>query len=185
MDFSKELLNKWEAIQDSIDKIEPQFKKLLSKSISKSTDISKVKYIVNRKTLDSTIEKYKRKGRSIDTFTDLLRATVIVSSKVNLQDVVDGLKYYFDLMKVEEKASTLEKSYINAIHVDVLCGGMICEVQVMSRQAYTYKHLADKIYKSNLSDEQKEKLQKKWFERALFMESNVKNACFWDELFAD
>jgi len=182
-EYSKELLESWENLQKLIDKIEPLFTKLLRKSISKSTDISKVKYYTQRKTLTSTIEKFKRKGRSIDTFSDLLRGVIIVSSKVDLRDLVDGLKYYFDIVKIDEKYPTEDKPYGNAIHVDVLCDGMVCEIQIMSRQLYTYKQLADKIYKSDLSPEAKRKLQKKWFDRAIFMEENVKKAYLLCELF--
>jgi len=175
-EHSVELLAKWDALQRVIDFVEPKFTERLRKSISKSTDISKVKYIIQRKSLDSTVEKFKRKGRDIDSFSDLLRAVIVVSSKTSLQSVVNGLKYYFDFAKVDIKEGTKDKPYSNAIHIDVLCEGFVCEVQLMSRQIYRYKQEADKTYKADMSKEEKRKLQEKWFNRGKFMEDAVRKA---------
>jgi putative nucleotidyltransferase with HDIG domain len=177
-EYSSELLEKWQKLQNKIDEIQPKFETLLRKSISKSTDISKVNFKINRKTLDSTYEKFKRKKRDIGTFSDLLRAVIVISSKTNPKNIINGIKYYFNIVKIDEKTSSGETPYEGVIHIDVNVDGLICEIQIMSRHLHTYKQLADKIYKSDLPEEKKKKLQKKWFERAKLIENDARMAYF-------
>ncbi len=162
----------WEAIQFKLDTIEPTFKLNLKKAIGKATDISRVDIIVDRKTFESALEKSIHKNRKMSTLPDMLRAAVLVDRKANIKNIIKGLNYYFDFTKQPDiKVATPDSPYGGAIHIDVLFGDIVCEIQIMSKTMYRYKGEADKIYKSKkLSPEESAKAQSRWFERGQFIE---------------
>jgi hypothetical protein len=168
----EETLIKYNEIQKHLDYIQPIFETKLRKAIGRATDVSKVDIRVDRKQFTSVLEKHQRKNRGILTFSDLLRAAVLVDRKTDPNKIINGLKHYFDIIKIDEKEASKEFSYGGAIHVDVLIEGTVCEIQIMSKSLWRYKQEADKVYKSQTTPNEQ---QNKWFDRGRFVEDILKD----------
>lgn len=125
------------------------------------------KIMTDVKTHDSFIDKsfLRKKGYNLD---DVLRGAILVADEKALNETIKNIYKNFDVFEhdVKERETGLDKDadygYFGSHHfaVQIEGTGVVCELQVMTRKLWAYKHEGHKIYvktrskgASNMSDE--------------------------------
>ncbi len=172
----------WEALQRHIGAAESVFKIKLTRAITSTVSSHLVQVIYDRKTFSSAYEKCKYKNCSLADLTDLLRANVLISRKVNAHKIVDGIKKIFgkaNVLKIDDRQEPRPgREYFGAIHIDVLVGEIKCEIQIMRKNLHSYVKETRKFYKTPQGERLKdmpdtaETIKQKNIERSLFERAN-------------
>ncbi len=106
------------------------------------------KILVDVKSFKSFLNKAVDRNRQTNQITDFLRGAILAPDDEEVAKIVNRLKKAAKIVKYEYKAPREGGSlgYYGSHHFDVEVGGIIAEIQVMTRKLWTYKAVAHDIY---------------------------------------
>ena len=123
------------------DKNKSAFSRMLQKATSGSA-----KVLVAIKPEKSFISKIKR-GKSIAKIHDVLRGAILANTEEEAEKAVKFFQKNARILEFEKKDKPdKEFGYFGSFHIKMLLGGMIVEVQIMTKKLWSYKKAAHKIY---------------------------------------
>lgn len=104
------------------------------------------KVMTDIKSEESFKNKTVKRGKDAEV-GDVLRGAILVDKEEQILEVTKRLKKIFVIKKVDYKTKPDKPfGYYGAEHLDVIIDGMICEIQIMTRRLWHYKHKQHKIY---------------------------------------
>ena len=109
---------------------------------------SEGKVYVDIKTKDSILEKIKR-GKAPEEITDYLRGAIVLNNKQRVKEAVQYLNNRSNVVKWEFKNTPKigdRMGYRGSYHLDINLGGLICEVQIMTKSLWKLKDAAHAVY---------------------------------------
>lgn len=166
----------WAEISKKINEVEPVFQTKLRKSVTLSVSSNKVQILYDRKTFNSAYEKCQAKNITFDKLTDLLRAKILYSRKIDPEKLINGIEKVFgrgNITKIDRRdVPKPGKEYFGSIHIDVNVNGIICEIQLMRKNLHSYVEESRKYYKTPSGEritelpEKQRNIERSLFERA-------------------
>ena len=172
----------FEIVSRHLAAAEPVFQIKLRRAVNSSVSADQVSLKFDKKTFASSYEKCKYKNCSFFDITDLLRASVLISRRVDAHKIVEGIKKVFgkeNILKIDDRQEPRPgREYFGAIHIDVLVGDIKCEIQIMRKNLHSYVKETRKFYKTpqgqRLKDQPDtaETIKQKNIERSLFERAN-------------
>lgn len=131
------------AIKDAREK----FERTVSSMLKKYKD---AKFLVDTKSMDSVLDKVVDRKRPLGQINDLVRGAVLFDSKKAADHFVKGLlRKYPDIVvdyDKKEKGQDPTYGYFGSHHLSLVIGGLITELQVMTKKLWQYKEPAHDIY---------------------------------------
>ena len=109
---------------------------------------SEGKVYVDVKTEASILEKIKR-GKAPEEITDYLRGAIVLNNKKRVKEAVQYLNNRSNVVKWEFKETPKigdRMGYRGSYHLDINLGGLICEVQIMTKSLWKLKDAAHAVY---------------------------------------
>ena len=142
----------YDNILPTLKKLEGKLKKKL---VSAGAKVGDTKVITNIKAKKDFASKVVDRKKNLETITDVLRSTITVPSKDDMDKITDGLfrqfKKVYEYEPKERGAGGY--GYYGARHVLVDVDGYIVEVQLKPRKLGVYQKKAHDIYKANRGKE--------------------------------
>lgn len=183
-----------------LNKIEKDFKAFLTKT---SRKFKNVKILTQQKKAKSIYNKVAERGKykSMMEITDYVRGAILFETPEEAKKYVQDLqrKHGNVIKELEDKSQkgTDKKfgedgdrtmGYYGGYHLLIEIGGMLCEIQVMSKKLWGAKHAGHQIYTANRNDinatpKGDEQLSKKIFARGNLPEEFEDD--FLDVIFED
>ena len=129
-------------IDDFVNPVKAEYERILKTCAEKDC-----KVLVSIKSLKSFISKLKR-GKKVSGITDVIRGAILCPNDESVQKVLRNLKKKAVVAELELKhRGENEWGYWGANHLLLeLSNGVLAEVQVMTKTAWTYKDAAHQIY---------------------------------------
>lgn len=103
------------------------------------------------KTFSSASEKLNREGKEYSNYqdiTDLVKGVVLTQDLLEATKVVSFLLNHCEVVKWELKRGDRHNPYKGVYHIDILIGGLMCEIMVTSRQIWEVKKQSNRFYKT-------------------------------------
>lgn len=118
--------------------------KRLTKKYSGKVDFS----IPDIKPLKSVVSKVVKRGKSIRNLGDLVRGTITFQDEGEMQEFLSKLQRNRNVVDFDVKrhGDDTAYGYRGATHVDFKIGGIVAEIQIMTKKLYRYKSVAHDIY---------------------------------------
>ena len=88
------------------------------------------------KTTDEIVRKAHEEGRDISKVWDFLRGRLIVNNKDEAYKVYDNVKKNFKIKRFKNNFETAKSSGYRSLHVNIIQGGKIAEIQIVPRTMY-------------------------------------------------
>jgi hypothetical protein len=106
------------------------------------------KIVIDIKSEKSFNNKTKKRNKSPSKVFDILRAAILVDTKNQISKIVDNIKKHFIVKKVahNDSPNEYEFGYYGTVHVDIVIGGMICEIQIATEKFWKHKCKAQPLY---------------------------------------
>jgi hypothetical protein len=105
------------------------------------------------KKYESAREKVIRKGRPYNQINDLVKGVILTNTLQQSMAVVSFLLRHYDVVKWEAKTGDNMNPYCGALHVDLLIGNLVCEIQVMPKSTWAVKKQSNHYYKTDRAQE--------------------------------
>jgi ppGpp synthetase/RelA/SpoT-type nucleotidyltranferase len=119
------------------------------------------KVLLGLKPFDSFIDKVVKRGKPADQIHDVLRGAILMSTSEDVDRVVKSIakRYRIYEHEVKDKEHTNEFGYYGSHHFKILVptktsGGVIAEIQIMTKKLWSYKSVAHDIYTKWRSSEE-------------------------------
>lgn len=138
----KDVESLYNKISDLIFAAKSAYERLL-KFVSNKDD----KILIDVKKISSFVDKIVNRGKKSNQIFDLLRGAILAPTRERVDEIVHSLKKKAKIKNYEFKEfKTNELGYFGSHHFTVEVGGVLAEIQVMTKKLWTYKHEAHKIY---------------------------------------
>lgn len=162
----------WQKISTRLDDVQNVFYNKLKDAIFSTVSSNQVSLNVNRKTFESAYEKCLSKNKTFDQLTDLLRAKILYSRRVDPEKIINGIEKQFGRSNIViDRRDTPRpgREYFGVTHIDINVDGIICEVQLLRKNLQSYVDESRKFYKTPTGERVKNLSQReKNIEKTLF-----------------
>jgi hypothetical protein len=134
------------------EKALPTLKRILKRA---ATPNARVVYGIKPvQSIDNKLERWKEKGRTIETMFDVLRGTIATDTKEEMETVVDRLSRGPVIVKHEVKEKPDQYGYYGSHHIDLYIPEfkIVAEIQVMTKKLIKAKAVGHEIYSKYRSE---------------------------------
>lgn len=129
--------------QETVETIRPRFTQILHKVASV---VPNSKILVDIKSNRSIVSKIMRKTE-YGKMKDILRSAIIVQNQSDIPKIMKAMKKEFQIFELKTKEKEKDPfGYYGSYHYIVEFGGVLVEVQLMTKRLWTYKELGHKVY---------------------------------------
>lgn len=158
-------------LHDTASDLKQTLDRNLSLAAEKATGVKGAKVITDIKSFPSFKNKVYQRGYAPSKLTDVLRATVLVKKRSDMEEVADSIQKMFDVISYEVKSKPDNKFGFFGPHVFIVeLDGVAIEVQLMTRRMKAFSKEAHKIYQKYRADSDN---PEKNYSKELFRKANL------------
>jgi hypothetical protein len=161
---------------DLLDNILDKFYNHINSFLPKKGTSGRFKFLHQKKTLKSIIDKVLNRNKNLTMISDLVRGAILFDSHSDMEEFIKDFRRKSNyIIKFEEKLKGENKwGYYGAYHIDLSIDGMAIELQVMTNRLWRYKEGAHGIYDKWRTSPDKASKVDLSLSRQLFNIGNVK-----------
>lgn len=172
-DIADKLSSVYEKFKSFFETIKDKFKSILQKAANK---FGNSKILAQLKPLKSLVDKVDGRGKRLDGITDLVRGAVIFDDKEDADRFVKDMqrKHGDKIVEFTEKTkgNDLIYGYYGTYHILLEIDGIICEIQIATKNLWKQKKLAHKVYKATRSSAEGPSKADSMLSKRLFVKGN-------------
>lgn len=144
---AKKIKKIMDGYERKIETVKKDFEKLIRSEIRK---FPKVKFLSATKPLSSIEDKVIKRKKPLSELNDLVRGAVLFETKEDADDFIKRFvrknKSKVAELETKERGSDTTYGYYGAYHLLLDVGGILVELQVMTKKLWNYKKNAHDIY---------------------------------------